>query len=202
MSVTFDIMIDIETLALHPQFAWILSAAVVPFCTDGSRPPILESWPAFAIRFGDDVREHPRQIPRVVDSSTLLWWFDDARAAARSELAKLAEFEYTEGLQRIADYIAAADNVWARGPQFDLSNIWTQCSMRDIEIKKTPYQWRDSRSLSDLLGSKAYREFMERANKCPHSALHDAIAEVEFVQFMHIFIDENMDKTLTKNARH
>lgn len=200
--LNFDLMIDIETLALHNQFAWILSVACVPFCPDGSRLPVMESWPAFAIRLGDDAQGAARQVPRVVDSSTINWWFADEREAARSELAKLAEFSYSEGLQRVADYINAANNIWARGPQFDLTNVFTQCSMRDIEITKTPYNWRDSRSLSEIYGDANYREFMKRANALPHSAMHDAIAEVEFVQFMHIFISENIETFHPKSARH
>ena len=202
ISNNFDVMIDIETLSLHYQCSWILSIAVVPFINDWERAMHSESWPPLAIKLRDPETVEQKLIPRVVDSTTIDWWMADEREAARRELAKLPEMDYDQGLQRVVNYINAADHVWARGPQFDLSNIWAQAALRNIEITKLPYAWRDSRTLSDMYGHADYIEFIKRVNECPHSALHDARAEVEFVQFMRMFMKQNKADFNAPLGRH
>ena len=202
LTTNFDVMIDIESLALHYQCSWILSIAVVPFNPDWTPVADAENWPAFAVRFGDPENAAYRQVPRVVDSKTINWWMADEREAARRELAKLPEMDYDKGLTEVARYVNAANKVWARGPQFDLSNVWAQCALLNIAITKSPYNWRDSRTLSDAYGHSEYVEFVKRVNECPHSALHDARAEIEFVQFMHMFMRENRAGFHQPTARH
>lgn len=176
-----DALIDIESLSLHATNAWILSAGMVIF--DPQEPPG-EFQAARFWNFGDPPFS---DFTPVASRETIDWWFADARANARRQFTS-ARTDYRRALEELYLMLEPCRYCWARGPQFDLSNLWNQMRYLKVPIPKCleTYQWRDSRTLSELYGMDAYRHYVKGIasgmGADAHHALDDARLEATFVQ--------------------
>ncbi len=122
----FDhVMIDIETMSLHPHNALILSIGMIEFDPTGNSgaDPIAD------LRIGErklllpDL-EAQLGLGREVSAITQKWWMDQSPEARKHWAATGNTREHLSSvLYRIRSFCAGRDCVWAKGPQFDLSNL-------------------------------------------------------------------------------
>lgn len=170
-----DLMIDIETLATVPS-AVVLQIGAVEFDSAAGTMGRGKVW---------DLDYVTAQEYRTINPETLNWWVRQSQRAIERVLARLPVTDvvvmYPEAaLSELADMVEAADRVWARGPNFDLSilnSLASECGYEPDEYIKW-YKWRDERSIRDMLVSCKY-------DLCPsvlaHSALDDAIGQAHNV---------------------
>lgn len=172
-----DLMIDIETFSLDTFCAAMWAVAVVKF-----DPYKIEQVPEIA--FAAQLRfDESTAIKLCFSYETLQWWFDSQRNLARDKNRDLGECSYVAGLQNVAKEINRDEvrHIWARGPQFDLSNIWYQSQLFGVELKRTSYFWRDSRSFL-IENQTDMRNMFDSTNFTAHYCVHDALAEAQLVQ--------------------
>lgn len=115
-----DVMIDIETMSLHPSKALILSIGLLEF---DPRPT------AAGLKLG----KHELILPSVeeqlwlgrrVDKGTQKFWADQPEEARRHWTNYQGERDDAiRTLSRIKEFVKDKTRVWANGIQFDLSNI-------------------------------------------------------------------------------
>jgi hypothetical protein len=172
-------MIDIESLSLHPMMAWILSIGLVKF------HPARKQGTFFSTRLWNLAEPNQEGMTPAISRDTLDWWLQQDELA-RMELVESPKTEYKIAFQELMDEIKDCVSVWARGPQFDLLNIWNQAGGMGILLPVDMKNWRDSRTLSDWYGYEAYEEFVDTHcksfNRTKHSAVDDAAIEAAFVQ--------------------
>jgi hypothetical protein len=113
-----DVMIDIETMSLHPHRALILSVGLLEFnAADidglkiGSRSLLVLDL-ASQLSFG-----------RVVDNSTQDWWSKQSDEASAHWLNSTVRYAPAEVIDLIRQWCHGRERIWANGTQFDLSNI-------------------------------------------------------------------------------
>jgi hypothetical protein len=116
----FDhVMIDIETMSLHPNNALILSIGLIEFTPEpieglriGKRKLIIPSI------------EQQLILGREVSASTQKWWMAQSKEARAHWAEYVGERRSMAGtLKDVRDFCRNASRVWANGTQFDLSNL-------------------------------------------------------------------------------
>jgi hypothetical protein len=111
-----DVMIDIETMSLHPHKALIVSVGAIEFMWQnefliGAKrlwcPDVVEQ-----LMYG-----------RRVDAGTQKFWREQPQAAADHFLHPPVTLICTQMLIELRDFCAGRKRIWANGTQFDLSNL-------------------------------------------------------------------------------
>lgn len=108
------IMIDIETMALTPD-ALVLSIGAMEFSLTAECPV-----------FGDDILLVPDFMEQVsacrrIDQGTQTWWAKQpAEVSEHWRTPSSAWRRMTAVISDLQAFVANADTVWAKGPQFDL----------------------------------------------------------------------------------
>jgi hypothetical protein len=118
-SGTFDhVMIDIETMSLHPNNALILSIGMIEFNPEpidgliiGSRALILPNL------------EQQLLLGREVSAGTQKFWSGQPREASNHWVNREEVMSLAAAMQRVKIFCEGKSRVWANGTQFDLSNI-------------------------------------------------------------------------------
>lgn len=151
MPETFDhVMIDIETMALHPHRSMILSIGMVEFDPAPIGKPTIGKTSLIV----PDVIEQ-LMLKRWVTMPTQEFWADKKQLAAAEHWRKFSGVRdsafYT--IQQVRNFCLGKNQVWANGTQFDLSNLiglaedvgqtddlWYYRAPRDMRtfIKTTP----------------------------------------------------------------
>jgi len=117
-TVPWRVMVDIETMSLHPHRALILSIGLVEFNPEPLEAPII----------GDkclilpDIME--QLTLRRVDVGTQEFWRKQPHAASQHWRGYHGERDsIAQACNRVRTFCHSASEVWANGTQFDLSNL-------------------------------------------------------------------------------
>lgn len=114
-----DVMIDIETMSLHPHNALILSIGMLEFNPE----------PAEEVRLGSSmllVLDLAEQLAlgREVSGSTQEWWSKQSKDAQEHWRGRdISRVNLPHAIWTVRYFCQHAQRVWANGTQFDLSNI-------------------------------------------------------------------------------
>lgn len=175
-----EVMIDCETLAVTAD-AVILSIGAVEFELDG--------------RLGDTFYrsvsiDSNLALGRRVKESTLIWWFDQDRAAQEvfreakhtleSALTDLSDWYYKTGIMGEDGKVSTCP--WSNGASFDipmLEHAYEQCGM------ETPWRFFNSRCMRTYRNLPGADKVPRPAPSVAHNALQDAIAQAKYVQDIH-----------------
>jgi hypothetical protein len=169
-----DVMIDIESMSLHPHNALILSIGMIYF------DPTAPDRPDFGSRLLI-VPNHTRQmaIGRVVDASTQKFWAEQSQEARN-------HWEYpetTQTLERtagdVAHFLDGAKRVWANGIQFDLSNLVGLFGQMGAKVPWHYRAPRDMRSICEETEKKRFAPLPDGLIK--HEPISDCIEQAYHV---------------------
>lgn len=167
--MSYDIMLDLETLSTRPEAVILVIGAVKfnPFKRDdfGS-----------TLYIKPDVDEQV-EMGRHIDDNTVAWWGkqpDEVREDAMGEEGRISIQETMKQLNR---FLVGADNIWAQGPIFDigiLENLYREAGC------PPPWQhWRisDSRTVFKMHGDPR-----EVGRENFHNALADCVYQAQGIQ--------------------
>ena len=182
------VMIDIETLSLHPTNAVVLSAAVVEFDPAPREKPVFGE----ARRWLLDV--HPQlAIGRQVDAGTQKFWADQPPGAKEQWAGKdvkdgpslVVRSDLHTVLMGIKAMVANKSRVWSQGPQFDQTNLCElnkQCYHNPTELwhYRSP---RDSRTfLNETLETRPLPDDYDATIPGQlHDPIYDCIRQIWLV---------------------
>lgn len=113
-----DVMIDIETMSLHPHKALILSVGMIEF----------DPRPINGLRLGSQSLIIPEIAPQLlmgrrVDVGTQKFWADQPVPASDHWTRSGGHHDLEEVIHLVRQFCKGRDRVWANGTQFDLSNL-------------------------------------------------------------------------------
>jgi hypothetical protein len=177
LGVFDDVMVDIETMSLHPHNALILSIGMLRF---DPRGPELKIGPKMLLVL--DVYEQ-LLLGREVDPSTQAWWASQPAGAAAHWMDTNRRVTVQEAAEAITINLSDAKRVWANGIQFDLSNIVSLCKSADYE---TPWNYRAPRDMRTFCEeTPAVRgidigeglDFNEKHKIIPHHPVSDCMVQ-------------------------
>lgn len=113
-----DVMIDIETMSLHPHRATILSIGMIEF--DASR--VQQLWIGRRELLVPDFMAQ-LVLGRRVDPGTQEFWAEQSIEASRHWLEPETTTPLIDTIRLVREFCLDKKRVWANGTQFDLSNI-------------------------------------------------------------------------------
>jgi len=169
-----ELMVDIETLSVHPD-ATVLSIGAVAF------DPVIGLAP---VSF-ESTLDRASQKGRRIDSDTVAWWIHQAEEnPGASHVFRERRLEpVNTALARLSDYYrhwcTEDSGVWANGPDFDL--VILRSLYEDFSSKPlwTHRQHRCYRTLRNF-ALEAGLEINIKPNMKPHDALSDAYFQAEY----------------------
>lgn len=165
-----ELMVDIETLSVHPD-ATVLSIGAVAF------DPVIGLAP---VQF-ESTLDRAQQKGRRIDHSTVAWWIQQAEenpgAATVFHERRLEPVEH--GLNRLTEYYKHWCNedsgVWANGADFDL--VVLRSLYWDFGLT-TPWSYKQHRCYRTL------RSFAREANLditiLPNMQMHNALSDADY----------------------
>ena len=163
-----DVMLDIETLSIHPSNALVVSMAAIGFTIEAAEPV----WGSRITRVFD-VREQI-MLGREVDTETQKFWMSQTPAAAHHWLHG-EPTELGRALNEIAEFLAPYERVWASGIVFDIGNMETLYRSTRIAVPWKYNATRDARTI--------YKEFTPKTRLRPETVridnLHEPAADCE-----------------------
>jgi len=110
-----------------------------------------------------------------IDVDTMTWWrgqHPDAKGALRPQVRLM------DGLADFARFVGEADEVWAKGPDFDLVLL---DAVYRATGQRIPWKYRNARDVRTMLSLVPPPPDPDPGTK--HHALHDAIRQARQVQF-------------------
>jgi len=165
--MSFDIMLDLETLSTRPD-AVILTLGAVRF------DPYTDTF-GDTLYFRVDVNEQLLN-DRHVQQETLDWWSKQAEDVREEAMCEDNRICLQDVYSQLNKFVTGAGNIWAQGPHFDiviLENLYRQKGW------PTPWQFwqiRDSRTLFSVHGDPREK------NQLLHNALADSVSQASAVQ--------------------
>lgn len=184
-SETFDhVMIDIETMSLHPHNAMILSIGLVEF--NPCRPSGLILGERKLIR---PCLAEQLALGRHVDPKTQKFWMDQKAEAREHWLSPGLRMSLADTLKAVRFFTRNARRIWANGTQFDLSNIvglaeqmhetepmWYYRAPRDMRtFCEETAQTRNTGEIGPVL------DFLEEYKIIDHEPISDCIKQAYHV---------------------
>lgn len=172
-----DVMVDIETMSLHPHNALILSIGLVEFNPRGAELKIGER-----MLITPDVYEQ-LSLCRHVDRDTQKFWKGQPGEASKHWLRAAKRWSVRETAQAVQLFLSNATRVWANGIQFDLSNIAALCDQADIA---TPWHYRAPRDMRTFCEETpvikhgefgTIEDFIEANCIVPHEPVSDCVLQ-------------------------
>lgn len=135
-----DVMLDIETLSLHPSNALILSIGLTEFNAADPAGPV--------------IRDHRLLLPSImeqiincrhIDPKTQRWWSQQP-IEAREHWADVSETQKApiRNVSYVIHDFCRGKRVWANGAAFDLSNVHTLVWSKGIE---DPWHYQAARDM-------------------------------------------------------
>lgn len=177
-----DVMVDIETMSLHPSNALILSIGLVEFNPSGDELVLgrqLLITPSLA---------HQLLIGRRVDRDTQKFWLSQNAKAADHWLHAEARWSLKATALALKTWLSGKKRVWANGFLFDLGNLVSLCEQAD---EQTPWHYRaprDARTFWEQTPiTRAATEigdaldFADEHKIVPHEPLSDCITQAHRV---------------------
>lgn len=181
-----DVMIDIESMSLHPHNALILSVGLCEF----------DPWSAgIGPTIGDTVLLVPKiaeqlYLGREVSASTQAWWKEQPPEASDHWLRADEHWSLTSVIGDIKKFCEGRQRIWANGIQFDLSNIVelkAQIEARDKTVSPGPlwhYQApRDMRTfcketpVTKVLDADHWEAFKANNDLVAHHPVSDCLSQ-------------------------
>jgi hypothetical protein len=156
-------MIDLETLATSVD-AVILTLGAVKFDSYSDTDP----WDPVYLKLEIDPQ---LELGRVVSDDTLAWWGKQTAEAQAEAFDEQNRISLADAVAEIRRAVAHCDEVWAQGPQFDISMLELLFRSLGEPVPWSYGQVRDSRTL--LGASPDCRIFPEQA----HNSLADAYCQ-------------------------
>lgn len=183
-----DVMIDIESMSLHPHNALILSVGMCEFDPwDGSIGPQIKDRVLLVPDIGEQLA-----LGREVSASTQKWWQDQPKAASDHWLNpnKDTTCSPRELIVGVLQFCTGRQRIWANGIQFDLSNIVelkAQIERRDNMASTGPL-WhyrapRDMRTFCEetpmvkVLDVDTYQAFVTDNDIIDHHPVSDSLKQ-------------------------
>jgi hypothetical protein len=179
----FDhVMIDLETMSLHPHNALILSVGLIEFDPE----------PIEGVRVGRRLLiipsiEQQLVLGREVSASTQKWWSQQSPEAREHWTNPIAERRSMAGaLRDVKLFCQGASRVWANGTQFDLSNL-VGLNMQMGENGQTDGLWhyqapRDMRSFCrETPQTRLTPMISEAIDGVPHEPVYDCLVQARMV---------------------
>jgi len=163
-----NVMVDIETLGTDNN-AVILSIGAVKF----------DPW-GHGIEDSFYVPIDPKSCQALglkLDASTVMWWMDDERTAARSLMVKEERVGLAEALYGFNDWFGDDKPVWGNGSTFD--NVILTSAYKACGIEQPWKFWNDKcyRTVKGMAPSvKLVREGTY------HNAVDDALSQAKHLQ--------------------
>ena len=155
------VMIDIETLSLHPR-AHVLSIGAVRF-----DPATGKMGEEFHVVLQGAEQE---ACGRVKDLATIKWWMDQGEEAQK--LFEQTAINDHNALVQFSQFLKESDKIWANGPDFDLIVLKTLYNDLGSREPWHYYQPHCYRTFKSVFGQNL--EFKDIPNAVKHNALSDA----------------------------
>ena len=170
MTKPIDFLIDIETLGTKPG-ATILEIAA--------------SCGADGLTLLIDPDSHPGKF----ELNTLLWWstVPDKKAKERAFGSSSGRIGLKDAIGRLNEFIEKVkpDYFWGCSPDFDYKHLEYWYKYFQIEIPWKFYQFRDVRTIRDVLTQEKIDELERQAGfigECKHIANYDVDLEARIVR--------------------
>lgn len=172
-----DVMIDIESMSLHPHNALVLSVGMIEFDPNGSEL-LIGRKRSLVLDWREQI-----YLGREIDPKTQAWWANPAlKEAAKFWLEPESVYSIGVVLQETMDFCRNARSVWANGTQFDLSNLTglaKQKGFGDLWFYRAP---RDARTYYEEVEENPRRsdvviDFDERYGIVAHEPVSDCITQ-------------------------
>lgn len=169
-----ELMVDIETLSVHPN-ATVLSIGAVAF------DPVIGLAP---VPF-ESTLDRAQQKGRRIDHATVAWWIKQAEEnpGAASVFSERRLEPVTVALNRLTDYYnhwcTSESGVWANGPDFDLVVLRSLSEDVSLDVPWTHRQHRCYRTLRNF-AQEANLDINIAPNMNAHNALSDADYQARF----------------------
>lgn len=162
------VMVDIETLGKGSTAA-ILSIGMVKF-----NPFNDVIYDSFYVPVDP---ESSQALGLTIDASTVMWWLDPLRDAARQAMLAESRVDLPSALYGLVDWFGEDKPVWGNGSTFDnviLANAFRACQ---IDL---PWQFWNDKCYRTLKGQAKSIKLKRRGTY--HNALDDAISQAKHMQ--------------------
>ena len=160
-------MIDLETLATNTN-AVILTVGIVKFDPYSDRDP----WDPVYIKI--DVDEQ-LDLGRETSQLTLDWWSRQSAEAQQEAFDEANRISVSDALDEIRRAVAHCSDIWAQGPQFDISMLEHLYKSKSQPAPWSYAQIRDSRTLLSMAPEC-------RITELAHNSLADAFCQAVSVR--------------------
>lgn len=160
-----NVMVDIETLGLHPR-AHVLSIAAVRFDPETGE-------------LGDELHltlqgAEQEAIGRIKELSTIRWWLDQSDEAKK--IFEQSAINDHTALVKFSQFLNENDKIWANGPDFDLvvlKTLYNDLGSREPWHYYQPHCYRTFKSVfgQDLA-------FPDLPGAVKHNALSDCKQQI------------------------
>lgn len=167
-----DLMLDIESLGTNPD-APILSLGACWFNYD---KPDIEPTGKIHVHF--DVEEQCKKLGRIIDPSTVKWWFQQSDNA-RSAVFAPNPTSFPSYFAQLSSFLNAADTVWAKGPDFDCVLLKSLVDATGHYIKWPFWKHRCVRTMVNQFPELCAHVQMEGS---AHNALVDAVYQANQIR--------------------
>lgn len=161
-----DVMLDIETMSLHPSNALILSIGLLEFDPTGEK-----------LRLGSrqlirpDIAEQ-LLLGRHVDPQTQKFWMSQT-CAAQDDWRIGAQFSVEATAMNVQTFLNGTKRLWANGIVFDIGNV---ASLLQSVGYKEPWHYRaprDMRTFCEHMPERRHDLDSTGVQGTPHAALYD-----------------------------
>lgn len=162
------VMVDIETLGKGSTAA-ILSIGMVKF-----NPFNDVIYDSFYVPVDP---ESSQALGLTIDASTVMWWLDPLRDAARQAMLAESRVDLPSALYGLVDWFGEDKPVWGNGSTFDnviLANAFRACQ---IDL---PWQFWNDKCYRTLKGQAKDIKLVRQGTY--HNALDDAVSQAKHMQ--------------------
>ena len=176
------VSLDIETLSTNCGNAVITQIGAVVF---DDMSGVIEARSKVFFR-ALQLYPQTQELDRVIDESTLRWWFDQAVKFNRSPFGEMPPcnpatamqdfFRFLRDNMELDDQGRVKGFIWCNGTDFDASNVK---NMGDFYYENLPWKHNTFRDMRSLITAAEYAGIPEmtdrpRGDDIPHNALLDA----------------------------
>lgn len=168
--MTIYAMIDLETLDTAASSV-ILSVGAVKF------DPYSLTEPRDKTLWKPDL-ETQLENGRTTSEATIQWWGKQDRAIRDRAFTQEGRVDVITMLRELNQYLVGVEEIWAQGPQFDITMLEHLYSQHDLHWNWDFWQIRDSRTLFSLRDTDPRKEIQVDT----HDAAEDAYWQAVCVQ--------------------
>jgi hypothetical protein len=160
-------MLDLETVATHPDAA-ILTIAAIRFdnnrdYTDVTDPYTLDH---FYVRVDLD------QPGRHVSDDTMAWWASQAPEIRKEAFAEADRYALADSMEAFNMWASGADRYWANGIAFDFPILESACRTHRMRWPWQFWQVRDARTIYQMVPDH------NQVKSSAHHALYDCLNQI------------------------